>query len=65
MKSRKERRQEARDNKTPFEPQYNGESVLTKDEYKRKKFSNLLGIASTDTLVETDETVETETTKVE
>jgi len=65
MKSRKERRQEARDNKTPFEPQYNGEGVLTKDEYKKKKFSNFIADASTDTLVEVDETVEAETTKVE
>jgi hypothetical protein len=65
MKSRKERRQEARTNGTTFEPQYNGEGVLTKAEYKKKKFSKFIADASTDTLVETDETVETETTKVE
>lgn len=32
MKSRKERRAEARQNKTAFEPQYNGR-VITKSEF--------------------------------
>lgn len=35
MKSRKERRQEARTNGATFEPQYNGE-VITKAEYNRR-----------------------------
>lgn len=33
MKSRKARRQEARDNNTTFEPQYNGTQVKTYEEF--------------------------------
>lgn len=34
MKSRRERRQEARDNGVTFEPQYNGKSPITYEEFK-------------------------------
>lgn len=33
MKSRKERRQEARENGVPFDPQYNGHSPVTYEQY--------------------------------
>lgn len=36
MKSRRERREEARANKTAFEPQYNGR-VLTKELFDKEK----------------------------
>lgn len=35
MENRKQRRLEAKENKTTFEPQYNGE-VITKAEYNRR-----------------------------
>lgn len=35
MKSRRERRAEARENKTAFEPQYNGR-VITKEEWDKE-----------------------------
>lgn len=35
MKSRRERREEARQNKAEFEPQYNGR-VITKEQYDKE-----------------------------
>lgn len=63
--SRKERRQEARANKTPFEPQYNGEGVITREQYRKKKFTSLVEeVEKSESLNEKVEEVEETTTTI-
>lgn len=67
--SRKQRREEARNNKTAFEPQYNGKGVITLEEYNKTNIKKFAKEATTATLkeakVDSVDSVDTETTTVE